>query len=313
MSTTLHEMASDLMPSRWNISANEKHVLAQLGRMADNDTDDCYPSLDYIGARTGLHEDTVRRCCRSLRDGGWLAIIPRERGNGASSSHLFRLNANQIVAAWQKQRDEEREKRMARAEAVGLHGATLPPRTVQPGGLHGATPILTDNYTKDSLSDAREAWPSMEVDVREATVIDEVDGADWTSPGILVTYPLTVLLTANPPCTPEQIIAGVRKAAAWYVKRNLAGKMRNWDKAAEMAVEYRDAAVRGHPVREAPKPPPDPAAGDPSTWTRERWLACLKVAKRSGEWPGHWGAPPGAPGSHVPADLVIEWTGEAVS
>ncbi len=307
---TLQDIAVSLFPDRWGMTANEKSVLVQLCHAADYRTDNADVGLPRVARQTGLSIDTVRRCIRALADGGWLAILPQDRPNGATSTNCYPLNYEQIVNAGLTQKGEEEDYRAQWRERF----ANTPPRTVQGGAgstmqggpSHGARGKLSDNNSISTLSDAQ---------AREAFIERVKDAAgeapDPVAPGIIAIYPLLALMACDSPCSEEEVIEGVRKAAAWYAARGWKFKMRNWDMAVKMALEFRDLRIAGHPVKEPakPKPPIDASAGEPKTWTVDRWKVCILVAKRSG-WPEHWGPPPGEDGSYVPAELVDLWKGE---
>ncbi|MGN6208822.1 helix-turn-helix domain-containing protein [Asticcacaulis sp.] len=306
MSATLMDMAADLMPARWGLRAFEKFVLEQLGRMADNETDDCFPGLPYIAKRTDLSVDTVRRCIRSLSEGGWLAVIPRERANGATTSHIYQLNAAQITQAWVTQRAEEKAAKMAAPPSTQ---PPAPPSTQLGGPLLPARGNITDININNSLSGApaREDWKAFEAEVTEAAG----DAPDPTAPGILAVYPLMALLSVEPACTMTEITQGVRKAAGWYADRNLKHKMRNWDMAVKMALEFRDMRLAGHPVKEPAKATPAASEADVSAWSIERWRGAVRAVKNrgGGVWPPGWGPEPGAEGSAAPPEIVELWKG----
>ena len=194
------------------------------------------------------------------------------------------------------------------------HDAPRTPCTVQGAPPHGAGGNITDTQTNNPLSDAREDLRDFEADVRQATIIEGVDAADPTSPGIVVIYPLRTLLDhsdKSPACTRDEVVAAVRKAAAWFLGRHGENSMRNWDTAMRMAREFRDLRMNGQPVREAPKLKPAEGLGDADTWDLPKWKAVIALGNHKREWSAEWGPPPGADGSKVPAELVNLWKGEA--
>lgn len=328
MSSTLMDMAVDLIPERWGLHAMEKHVLVQLGRMASNTDDDCDPGVPFIGRRTGLSVQSVRRAIRALSDGGWIAVMPQERRNGGTSSNRYRLNWDKIVNAATIQRDEERRvraefaagKRVAAQESGDdpeVSDANAPPLpvgkgapTTQEGGpYHTGRGMLTDANSNNTPrgAGANEAWETLESQVMD--IIRPV--ADMTAPGVLVTYPIKVLLEAtegSPACTPDEVLAGARKAAAWFAARPKL-RMSHHDTLRKMAIEYRDLRLAGAPVKVEAKPA-GPSLGDPAGFDRDRWVMVIDISNaRGGAWKPEWGPAPGEAGSFVPADLVGTWKG----
>ncbi len=51
----------------------------------------CFPSIPTIASHTGLSQSTVRRAIRDLAKVGFLAVVERQRKNGADSSNLYYL------------------------------------------------------------------------------------------------------------------------------------------------------------------------------------------------------------------------------
>lgn len=51
----------------------------------------CWPGIRTIGADLKLSRSTVQRALRELQRGGWIAVEPRHRENGSSSSNRYRI------------------------------------------------------------------------------------------------------------------------------------------------------------------------------------------------------------------------------
>lgn len=316
MSSTMMDMAVDLIPQRWGLDAIEKHVLVQLGRQADNQEDDCDPGMPFIAKRTGLSENTVRRALRGLSDGGWIAIMPQERRSGATSSNRYKLNWAKIVNSHAVQRAEwqaEKAAYLAGKRVSGNEGAPAAgegaPAGDEGGPSSSCTPMLTDNpLTTHQDARASAAWRELESEVMD--IIRPV--ADMTAPGVLVTYPIKVLLDhseSSPACTPDEILAGARKAAAWFAARPKL-RMTHHDPLRKMAIEYRDLRLAGAPAPVVEPKPAGQSLGDPGGFDRDRWVVVIDISNaRGGAWKPEWGPAPGEQGSFVPADLVGTWKG----
>lgn len=323
------DMAVDLIPERWGLHAMEKHVLVQLGRMASNTDDDCDPGVPFIGRRTGLSVQSVRRAIRALSDGGWIAVMPQERRNGGTSSNRYRLNWDKIVNSATVQRDEERRaraefaagKRIASQEKAGEPETSedeetpLPvgkgaPTTQEGGPYHTGRGMLTDTNPNNTPrgAGANEAWEKLEAQVME--IIGPV--ADMTAPGVRVTYPIKILLDhseSSPACTPDEILAGARKAAAWFASRPKL-RMTHHDTLRKMAIEYRDLRLAGAPAPVVEPKPAGQSLGDPGSFDRDRWVVVIDISNaRGGAWKPEWGPAPGEQGSFVPTDLFGTWKG----
>jgi biotin operon repressor len=73
-------------PAHWN-SGTRLVALALADRVGDEWT--CWPSLDDIGARTGLSRRMVKYHLRYLEAEGVIAREERRRGNGSQQSNLW--------------------------------------------------------------------------------------------------------------------------------------------------------------------------------------------------------------------------------
>lgn len=282
------------------LTHTEKLVLIILAEYADSDTGQCYPSRDTVARKAMVAPDTVTRICASLRDKGLISLQPRYRENGSRTS-------NSVIVFPPKS--------VVDAPTPPDAGSGTPPtqdRGAPDAGSGGPRLHVLDQNLSLNLSDepnthsaqARVADDELEAQVREA--VAEV--ADWTSPGMIVVYPLNLLLEDrpdNPACTVREIVEAARKLAQWFKNRGLT--MRNWDRVAEEARKLRNLRLSGNPV-----PPPPPGKGDhPASWDPERWRKAIEIALRMGKWPEKWGAPPGADGTTVPQELWKLWKQDA--
>ena len=104
-----------------------------------------------------------------------------------------------------------------------------------------------------------------------------------THPGIANLAPLTSLLTADPPCEPDEVYGAVSAAAAWHRQRGGAGSMTGWTVARKIALENRDRRLAGAPVNERPHHNPTNAADRRRADTESRRSAWSHaIAERAG-------------------------------
>lgn len=66
-------------------------VYAILCRLADNESQDCFPSTTYLCGKTGLTPPTVRKAVKSLIDSGMIQVEQRYRDDGSQTSNLITL------------------------------------------------------------------------------------------------------------------------------------------------------------------------------------------------------------------------------
>lgn len=175
-----------------------------------------------------------------------------------------------------------------------------------------------NNIKDNNISLSREALAEFERDVAAAAEDALADRA--TTPGVAILTPLIYAMQDKPArgdqpeipgCTRQEIIDGVTYAAKHMLSRHGPGSMKNWDFAVRKAYELRDDRVNGKPVKVV-EPKVVEGVGDVSKFDRDKWRSLIGVSNaRGGAWREEWGAPPGAEGSFVPADLVDLWKGLA--
>jgi hypothetical protein len=117
--------AQDLAPTT-------KIVLLALADFAD-DEGICWPSLKRIGEKCTMRQRTVQYHCKMLREVGLLAVNPRRRGDGASTSNEYHLPVQDMVIL----------PNLVENVDDGVQHITPPPRNIlQGGGATTNTPIL---------------------------------------------------------------------------------------------------------------------------------------------------------------------------
>jgi hypothetical protein len=325
MSGKHSDMAIGIIPSRWGITASDRNVLIVLAAKADVDNDTAYPGIPYIAMRTGLSEDTVRRCLRTLEAAGWLTIIQRKRENGSTTSNLYVISLGKLIEVDEVQRAEELARKQAETRGAAprtmlgapgtMQGAPLAPCEGPP--LHGATPIISEEINIHTTAAAREG---LDIDAAKQLIGRICDAAGQaladpiSAPNLSVTSPVLALLTMDPPCIEQDLVDAAAYMGSYYLGRYGQGSLKSWRKVCEKAMEIAADRRKGF-NHKAVVEPAGQGIGDPATFDRDKWRSLVMLSNhRGGDWKSSdWGPPPGAPGSFVPADLVELWKGAAAA
>jgi DNA-binding transcriptional regulator YhcF (GntR family) len=68
-------------------------VYLSLCRHADNNTQQCFPSMQLIAEENGIHRTTVIRAIKKLEDWGIIAIKKNKKENGTQANNIYTLLA----------------------------------------------------------------------------------------------------------------------------------------------------------------------------------------------------------------------------
>jgi DNA-binding MarR family transcriptional regulator len=217
---TQAEQRRDLSPTQ----------LLTLLAMADQARDNgkTWASAEFFARKTGFSEKTIRTATKDLVDKGLVSVEPRP-----GLAPIIWLVLTRVVIF---------ETPEGGSEVRGLEARRTPePDDATPEPL-SRTPVTGSDDPRDNpigtiLTDAS---------VREAGGEALADQA--SAPGIVVLRDLLACLKADPPCTAEEVLDGVRAAAAWHLGRDGPRSMRTWTLAARKAYEFRDTRLRGGPT-----------------------------------------------------------------
>ncbi|MEM9964995.1 MAG: helix-turn-helix domain-containing protein [Asticcacaulis sp.] len=319
MSGRHHAFVSELRPSTSGLTGTDKTILAHIALRTNSDTGEAFPSLRDCSVVTGYSVDTVRRSIRSLAAAGWMAVIPRKRDNGSSTSSLFVIDLPRVIAQVDADKAaDEAKKREAAARKSGEHPPSTmppPPSTVQGGegstmlggGVHHATPIikkLNNNSLSDAQARERMALRDELIGLAGDALADPASNLHAANP-----MPLIYLLNDlphSPACTADELRQATISAAAYF--RGKGRQMSSWDFAVKLACELRDKRIAGVPVKPVAGAAKAQGSGaNPAGFDQETWRKAIRVAKYKGRWPDEYGPEPGAEGSLVPDDLVSLW------
>lgn len=280
------------------LTHTEKLVLIILAEYADNETGECFPSRDTIARKAMVAPDTVGRLCASLRDKGLISTRPRYRDNGSRTSNSI------IVFPPKKVVDDLSFMPTPPTQDRGAPDAGSGTPPTQDRGHNLSDNNLSDEQERDAQ--ARMALRDRLIEAAGEALCDPAKNVNAASP-----MPLIALLNGtpeSPACTVEELIEGVKAAAAYCLGRNGAGSMESWSLAVKKAVEFRNLRLAGVPAAKS-KPAGSAPSQNPAAWTEDQWHKAFRVGKAYG-WRPEWGPPPGEPGSLVPEKLVAFWKGE---